>query len=275
MTYTTTLPAKQNTYAAKPMKPLGWLGSLIIFAIPTLIVFIAFHLGIPVLEKAGLSSFEALVVTFTVPTALMFVASLVALIYEQSITTFDELRVALRTRMRFPKLTAKSVLYGVVAFLLLVFLGGIAGGISRLLVFADLVPLPESAPLLVDPRTPVNAESISAFVGGQIVGNWGVIILFAIQIFFNIVGEELWWRGYVLPRQELAFGKKAWLVHGLLWWGFHAFKWWDLIGVLPIALMISYVAQRYQNNWIPTITHLLANGIQLLIFAAAVVGLLG
>jgi len=26
-----------------------------------------------------------------------------------------------------------------------------------------------------------------------------------IVLFFNIVGEELWWRGYILPRQELTF----------------------------------------------------------------------
>jgi hypothetical protein len=32
----------------------------------------------------------------------------------------------------------------------------------------------------------------------------------------NIVGEEFVWRGVVLPRQEVAFGGRAWLVNGVL-----------------------------------------------------------
>lgn len=37
----------------------------------------------------------------------------------------------------------------------------------------------------------------------------------------NIVGEEFVWRGVVLPRQEVAFGGRAWLVNGILWLLFH------------------------------------------------------
>jgi Type II CAAX prenyl endopeptidase Rce1-like len=33
----------------------------------------------------------------------------------------------------------------------------------------------------------------------------------------NILGEEFLWRGVVLPRQEVAFGRRAWVVNGILW----------------------------------------------------------
>ena len=112
-------------------------------------------------------------------------------------------------------------------------------------------------------------------MGGRLAGNWGIVLLFGVQLFFNIAGEELWWRGCALPRQELAFGRHAWLVHGLLWWGFHAFKWWDMITVLPLALILSYAAQRTQNNWVPTIAHLLANSLLVLLMVAGVLGLIG
>ena len=82
------------------------------------------------------------------------------------------------------------------------------------------------------------------------------------MLFFNIFGEELWWRGYVLPRQAKHFGKYACdLFHGLLWTLFHAFKWWDLIGLLPVCLSLSYVAQRRQSTWPGNIAHLLFNGL--------------
>lgn len=67
-------------------------------------------------------------------------------------------------------------------------------------------------------------------------------------LFVSIVGEELWWRGYVLPHQELSFGRHTWLIHGLLWTGFHASKWWDLISLLPLCLGLSYLVSRLENN---------------------------
>ena len=44
-------------------------------------------------------------------------------------------------------------------------------------------------------------------VGANILCNWRVVVLYAIMLFFNIVAEELWWRGYILPRQEVAHGR--------------------------------------------------------------------
>lgn len=66
-----------------------------------------------------------------------------------------------------------------------------------------------------------------------------------------------WWRGYVLPRQELAFGQHTWIVHGLLWIGFHAFKWWDLISLLPLCLGLSYLVSRLKNNTPGLVMHAL------------------
>jgi len=33
--------------------------------------------------------------------------------------------------------------------------------------------------------------------------------------------EGLFWRGYIFPRQELAFKQYTWFVHGCCWWTFH------------------------------------------------------
>jgi hypothetical protein len=60
------------------------------------------------------------------------------------------------------------------------------------------------------------------------------------------------------------------LVHGLLWWVFHIFKWWDLIGLLPVTLLLSYVSQRTQNNWPAFIAHYLLNGLGFLFVLGAV-----
>jgi membrane protease YdiL (CAAX protease family) len=50
------------------------------------------------------------------------------------------------------------------------------------------------------------------FMGIALHGAWWILVYYAVVILVcNIGGEELWWRGYVLPRQELAFGRATWV----------------------------------------------------------------
>jgi membrane protease YdiL (CAAX protease family) len=127
---------------------------------------------------------------------------------------------------------------------------------------------------MANPRVGLTRMVLDQMAGGSIAGNWGAVLLYLVAFFFNIAGEELWWRGYLLPRQELVFGKSTWLLHGRLWTAFHAFKWWDIIGLLPVCLAISFSAQRLKNNWPALIAHALFNGMSLLAVIAGVVGLI-
>jgi membrane protease YdiL (CAAX protease family) len=77
----------------------------------------------------------------------------------------------------------------------------------------------------------------------------------------NIVGEEFWWRGYVLPRQELVHGRWTWLVHGVLWTLFHAPFWWNLVLLLPSTLSLSFVTSRLRNTTPGLIAHFVMNGL--------------
>jgi membrane protease YdiL (CAAX protease family) len=72
----------------------------------------------------------------------------------------------------------------------------------------------------------------------------------------NIIGEEFVWRGVILPRQEVAFGGRAWLVNGILWLLFHAaFPWQVLLTLLPITLILPYVVQRRRSTWSGIVIH--------------------
>ncbi|MBI3578943.1 MAG: CPBP family intramembrane metalloprotease, partial [Ignavibacteriales bacterium] len=79
--------------------------------------------------------------------------------------------------------------------------------------------------------------------------------------FFNIVGEELMWRGYLLPRQSATLGQYAWILNGVLWAIFHAGIGWRIaIVLLPIEFIVPYVVQKRQNIWLGIIIHGLYNG---------------
>ncbi|MBW8888802.1 MAG: CPBP family intramembrane metalloprotease [Fibrobacteres bacterium] len=66
----------------------------------------------------------------------------------------------------------------------------------------------------------------------------------------NILGEEFIWRAFMLPKQEAAFGRNAWLVNGCLWCLFHAaFPWQVLVTLIPITLILPYIVQRRRSTW--------------------------
>ena len=89
---------------------------------------------------------------------------------------------------------------------------------------------------------------------------------------FNILGEALFWRGYIFPRQELAFGTHTWLVHGLCWWMFHIPLGMSLLVILtPIIFITSFVVQRTKSTWSDIIIHTLINGLGFLLVAFGVV----
>lgn len=89
---------------------------------------------------------------------------------------------------------------------------------------------------------------------------WLLIVWFPYWI-LNILGEEFLWRGVMLPRQEIAFGKNTWLIHGFGWSLFHiAFGWQLLTTLIPLIFIQSYIVQKRKNSWIGVIMHGGLNG---------------
>jgi membrane protease YdiL (CAAX protease family) len=177
-------------------------------------------------------------------------------------------------RMRFPRLRFKDLALGFGLFVLVTFAYGAAGQVGVALIERGLIPIPNGVPALVDPRISFDLAALDRLAGGSLLGRWELVALYLVMFFFNIVGEELWWRGYILPRQELAHRRLTWLLHGLLWTGFHVYKWWDMIGLLPVCLILSFAAQKTRNNWPVLIAHGLTNGMALILVIAAAAGLL-
>ena len=101
------------------------------------------------------------------------------------------------------------------------------------------------------------------FMGMPLRGDWWILIYYAVLILVcNIGGEELWWRGYVLPRQELAFGSSAWVIHGICWSVFHLFMQptlWDTTRMAITGVALSFVAQRTRSTWPGIVGHSFSN----------------
>ena len=269
----------QNTAAVpvmaqeEPIKPLPAWRAAIYFIVAGVVLRFAFYRAIPMLENAGLAAFEAFMVAAIVPLALLF--ALAFGIAKETGTPENGRAFAKRFRLRRPtRLQAGWVVLSLAA----------AVGASALLSptqewvlrWAPFLQPPEGFPAVMDPTLQSTgfSQALAGWMGPQAGGNGGWILLIFIFFFFNIMGEELLWRGLLLPRQELAHGRAAWIVNGLLWHLFHLIIFpWYLISGLPLALLIAFVAQKTQNSWSSIIVHGAANlGLVSLMFLTIVSG---
>jgi membrane protease YdiL (CAAX protease family) len=181
-------------------------------------------------------------------------------------------RQGLRHRFRLFPLTKVEWLW--TAGLLVVFVGGqlLLMPTARWLVSILPLPLPAGLPHVLDPRA-MRASIPTELLGMPLRGNWAMALWHLVALILNIVSEEFWWRGYVLPRQELVHRRWTWLVHGILWTLFHAPMWWNLVALLPSTLSLSFVASRTRNTTPGLIAHLVMNGLGFLLTLLGVLGM--
>jgi membrane protease YdiL (CAAX protease family) len=107
------------------------------------------------------------------------------------------------------------------------------------------------AALGLDPNPPF-ARNIQPLTGDRL---W-MLGLWAVYWPFNILGENLVWRGIVLPRMEARLGDVAWLFNAILWGVFHlAFGLGNNIVLLPTFLLVPLIAQRRRNTWLAVLLH--------------------
>lgn len=233
---------KQDT-EEEHIRPLGWWGSLLYFGIPTLLAMGFFYVGMPALLNAGMLPYYAYSGALLIPLVGLLVAALIAYRLEDNPMSWT----MLRQRFRWFPMDWRSWRWTVSLFLVSMLGWFLLRLFSSWMIEIGIIPIPENLPAIVDPRSVLSAEAYELATGG-LKGNWLFLLTTIVLLFFNIVGEEAWWRGYILPRQELAFGRWTWLIHALFWTAFHAFKWWDLLSLLPFSLGLSYLVWRLRNN---------------------------
>ena len=90
--------------------------------------------------------------------------------------------------------------------------------------------------------------------------------------FFNIFGEELFWRGYILPRQEGLNGRWTFAVHGALWAIWHLPMGIGLVvSALPTLFILPAIAQIRRNTSITLIIHAVFGAMGFLVLAFGVI----
>jgi membrane protease YdiL (CAAX protease family) len=89
-----------------------------------------------------------------------------------------------------------------------------------------------------------------------LAGAWGWFAVLLVMALFNtVLGEELLFRGYLLPRMAGTFGRWDWLANGLLFAAYHVHRWWGLPGILLNVFLYSWPAKRYRSALVSIAVH--------------------
>ena len=81
--------------------------------------------------------------------------------------------------------------------------------------------------------------------------------LFVVNAVFNtVLGEELLFRGVLLPKMSGVFGRWDWLANGVLFGLYHLHQPWGMLGSIGTgALLYALPAQRFRSTWMSVIVH--------------------
>ena len=204
----------------------------------------------PYLEHKGWNSYPAYLTSLSVVFVVMLAWSLLAFLGEGHERTVPAFLRRIRLRRPSLRVVAWSVGLGLLMF-------------SATLIFSPLVsravssgwlPIPAGIPDYLHPLKQMSIAQIRAELVAQ-----GVAPFIPAVLLLNIMAEEVFWRGMVYPRQELVYGSRTFLVHGLIWAFSHLFQYWLLPPILVSPLALAYVYQRTGNTWTGILAHLLNN----------------
>jgi len=90
-----------------------------------------------------------------------------------------------------------------------------------------------------------------------LVGAWWFLGLYVVNAVFNtVLGEELLFRGVLLPKMEGVFGRWSWVANGVLFGFYHVHQPWGIVGsVISGVFLYTFPSWRFRSTWMGIIVH--------------------
>lgn len=250
------------------LKPLSIWQSLLLVLIPSTASIILYYYVVPeYVKRTGRPFASGYLPAWIGIMATYFLASIIAFKLEGNKVSIAEFA----KRYRLKGIRGRDwiwLLALLVSFLVVAVSVTLLG--KRLSSTPPLTP-PESFPPELNPSKSRGIVP-GVFMGMSLQGNWWVAAVYLLGWIMNILGEEFWYRGFMLPRQEVAYGDRAWILHGVVWALNHLWQGWTLIILFPYSFLWSFIIQRARNTTIPIIVHGLGNLSVLIFIIAGVLG---
>ncbi len=230
---------------ANPLKPMPLKLAVLYFGIPTLYFWLLTRYLIPYLNSTiALHPAMSWFITGFLIFVPLFLAAWTFARKERKAKSF----IALLGRLRLKKLSSRDWTWSIGGLVAILVFSGLIMGVSS--VLSSRFGIPEL-------KTTPGFMQFEPFQAGE---RW-MLLVWLFMFFFNIVGEEVYWRGYIMPRQELANGNNVWLLNSVLWGVFHISFGRDLlIMLIPVLIILPYAVYKTKNTMVGIFIHGVFNG---------------
>jgi len=199
--------------------------------------FLIYIVGRQFIPEGGVTPTWVLLTVIVLGTGAELVVGLVLLRREGYSLTITALRD--RIHWKWPKgwqawLIALGVLIAAMV------LSTMMGGANRALASVPGFVPPEWWPAASNPTAQVSSVA-DAFPDIALKGNYLFVLLyFVVGLVFNIFGEELYYRGFLMPKMRGVFGSWDWVANGVLFTLKHVYQRWLYPGILVGGLGFAF-----------------------------------
>lgn len=122
---------------------------------------------------------------------------------------------------------------------------------------------------------PASFMDKSQLISPEFKGQWWLLGLVLVSTIFNyFLGEELLFRGVLLPKMQGAFGKYDWVANAVLFGLYHLHEPWSIPENIVGSLPLTWPARRFRSNWMALVVHGVEGFFLPVVVLAVILGLL-
>lgn len=246
-----------NTYHPRNIPQLKWSGLIFLTILPVTWWFVIMYVITPhllpsITTTAGEINGYALNLITLTGYVFEFLLAMIVLHREGVKFTWSDFRQRLNLRWGGWKTWVLFLLVFLAAFALTFPL------ISTSKTTASLVPPPDWFPASQNPLKEVNGIE-DALPGIEFRGNTLFLIIFLFTGVINIIGEDTYYRGVLIPKLHGLFGRWAWLTGSLIFVLKHGYVWWRIQEVIPLAIAGAFLFGPVGSLPMAMLAHFLGN----------------
>lgn len=102
---------------------------------------------------------------------------------------------------------------------------------------------------------------------------WWLYALVAVELAFNtFLGEEMLFRGLLLPRMRGAFGRRDWIVNAFLFGFYHLHEPWVIPNAIATGFLTAHPSRRFRSAWMGIAIHSIESVFFLAVLLPVVLG---
>ena len=104
-------------------------------------------------------------------------------------------------------------------------------------------------------------------------GAWGwFAVVVVLDVFNTVLGEDLLFRGLLLPRMRRVFGRGDFVANGVMFAFYHLHTPWAIPAALGDIILTAYPARRFESVWMSIIVHSAQSVVLIVIVLSLVLG---